>query len=153
MTVTDIPIAELLPHSPPMVLLDRVVLYEDPRLVTGVTIRQGNPFCENGGVPGWIGIEYMAQSVAAHAGIQAHLRGDAPKIGFLLGTRKYECSVDRFPLQSNLEIVVEPLFVEPELGAFSCRIEMGRLVATATINVFQPEEAKLAEMILGQPSK
>lgn len=153
MSIADIPIAELMPHAPPMVLLDRVISYEHPKLITGLTVRRGIPFCGNEGVPGWIGIEYMAQSVAVHAGIEAYSKGISPRVGFLLGTRKYDCSVARFPLEADLEIVVEPLFVEPELGAFSCKIMMGRLVASATINVFQPEETKLADMLSGRAPK
>ena len=88
-----------------MVLLDRVVSFEDENLVTEVTIREDTLFCEAGGVPGWIGVEYMAQAVAAHAGAHARLAGNPPAIGFLLGTRSYECSVSQFSLGETLTVL------------------------------------------------
>ncbi len=145
MDIARMPIVEFLPMKPPMVFLDRILSYEGSKLVTEVNIRPGIPYCEGDGVPAWIGIEYMAQTVAAHAGVQARLRGDAPSIGFLLGTRAYQSSVNRFLLGENLEIHVEPLFREEGLAAFSCSIEIAEPVATATVNVYQPEKESLAD--------
>jgi predicted hotdog family 3-hydroxylacyl-ACP dehydratase len=96
-------------------------------------------FCSDAGVPGWVGIEYMAQAVAAHAGYQARLDGESPAIGYLLGTRAYRCSIPAFPVGETLRIHIESLFVEMGLGAFACHIDMGETVATAKINVYQPE--------------
>lgn len=136
-----------------MVLLDRVVSFEDENLVTEVTIREDTLFCEAEGVPGWIGIEYMAQAVAAHAGAHARLAGNPPAIGFLLGTRSYECSVSQFSLGETLTVFVEPLFSESGLGAFSCRIETDHLIASATINVYQPDENSLDDFWAGRVSR
>lgn len=138
MDVANIPVRELLPHEPPMVLLDKVISCEGSSLVAEVVISRESMFCDESGVPGWVGIEYMAQSVAAHAGALARERGDEPAIGYLLGTRSYKSAVSAFPIGSLLTIVVEPLFVEIGLGAFACRIDMGGTVAEATINVYQP---------------
>ena len=44
-----------------------------------------------------------------------------------------------FPLGATLRISVESLFVEMGLGAFACRIDIGETVASATINVYQPD--------------
>ena len=140
MRIADTPVSELIPHDPPMVLLDRVLSCDETALVAQIEIRPGLPFCESDGVPAWVGIEYMAQSVAAHAGVQARARGDSPSIGFLLGTRAYKSSVSVFPKGSKLQIMVEKLFTDSGLAAFSYRIEMDGTVATATINAYQPEE-------------
>lgn len=136
-----------------MVLLDRVVSFEESKLVTEIFIRQGIPFYEVDGVPGWIGIEYMAQSVAAHAGAEARLVGETPSIGFLLGTRAYECSVDQFSLGETLTVFVEPLFRDSGLGAFSCRIDTNRPVASATINVYHPDKNSLADFWADRKSR
>jgi predicted hotdog family 3-hydroxylacyl-ACP dehydratase len=150
MNFTDIPIVELLPMKPPMVFLDRVLSYDDPRLVTGLEVRPGIPFFETDGVPAWVGIEYMAQSVAAHAGVKARLRGEPPLIGFLLGTRAYKCDVSQFTEGENLKINVEPLFSEEGLGAFACSIETDRPLASATVNVYQPDKERLADFWAGK---
>ncbi len=138
MDVRDIPVRELLPHEPPMVLLDRAVSFEDATLIAEVDVRADSIFCQDDGVPGWVGIEYMAQAVAAHSGCQARLEGKPPSIGYLLGTRSYECALTAFPVGKTLQVHVESLYTEMGLGAFACRIGLGETVASATINVYQP---------------
>ena len=153
MNFADIPVRELLPHEPPMVFLDRVVSYEETKLITEITVRRDSPICEDDGVPGWVGIEYMAQCVAAHAGAQGRLRGEPPLLGFLLGTRAYKCSVSHFSLGETLTVSAEKLFSESGLGAFSCSIEIGSPVATATINVYQPDKDSLNDFWAGKLSR
>ncbi len=139
MELAQIPVEELLPHDPPMVLLDRVTSFDESTLTAEVEIRADSMFGRDEGVPGWVGIEYMAQAVAAHAGYKARLDGGEPEIGYLLGTRAYKCSVPAFPVGATLQVHIESLFVEMGLGAFDCRIDMGETIATAKINVYQPE--------------
>jgi 3-oxoacyl-[acyl-carrier-protein] synthase-1 len=153
MDVTNIPVRELLPHDPPMVLLDRVIACAESSLVAEVVIKPESMFCNESGVPAWVGIEYMAQSVAAHAGAMARQRGGTPVIGYLLGTRSYKSAVSEFPIGASLKIVVEPLFVEMGLGAFACRIDMGETVAEATINVYQPDDDSLEDVDSGTISQ
>lgn len=140
MDVTTIPVGDLLPHEAPMVLLDRVQSFDGLTLVAEVTIRPDSMFCTEIGVPAWIGIEYMAQAVAAHAGIEGLQCGKAPAIGYLLGTRSYRSEVDTFAIGTRLTVHVEVLFVEHSLGAFACRIDTDRTIASATINVYQPTD-------------
>ena len=152
MSIRDIPVSELLPHDPPMVLLDRAVSYTESELVAEVDIRPDSVLCEADGVPGWVGIEYMAQAVAAHAGFQGRLAGEPPKIGYLLGTRSYQSSLAVFPLGVTLKVHIEALFVEMGLGAFSCRIELDDVIATATINVYQPTDDSVENIDSGRIS-
>ncbi len=140
MDVANIPVRDLLPHDPPMVLLDKVLSCAESSLVAEVVIKPESLFCDESGVPAWVGIEYMAQSVAAHAGALARQRGGEPVIGYLLGTRSYKSAVSEFPIGASLKIEVESLYVEMGLGAFACRIDMGGTVAEATINVYQPDD-------------
>jgi len=153
MDLSDIPIRELVPHDPPMALLDRVLSWEDSTLVAEVDVGPESVLCEKGGVPGWVGIEYMAQAVAAHAGYRARQKGEQPAIGYLLGTRSYQCSVPFFPLGETLTIHVEALYVEMGLGAFACRIEMNGDVATATINVYEPPDDSVESIDSGKISR
>ena len=133
-------IRSLVPHAGPMVLLDRVISVDEDSLCAEVGIRSDTLFCGPDGVGAWIGIEYMAQAIAAWAGYTAHLRGEPVKLGFLLGTKRYECSRPIFVLGSVLRVHVQRVFQnENGLGSFECRIDdtQGRL-ATATVTVFQP---------------
>ncbi|WP_338765268.1 hotdog family protein [Massilia sp. METH4] len=135
------PIADLLPHSGKMVLLDAVVSAGDDDLCAEVTIRPDSMFSDGSAVGAWVGIEYMAQAIAAHAGWLALRRGDPVKVGFLLGSRKYEAKVPAFAAGSVLRVHAHrALQGENGLGAFECRIEQGGgTVATATVTVYQPE--------------
>jgi len=139
-------IGELVPHSGAMVLLDRVLSADAENLCAEVAIHAGSVFYDapSAGVGSWVGIEYMAQAIAAHAGYLARLAGAPVKIGFLLGARRYEAQLPLFVDGSVLQVhVQQALQGENGLGAFECRIEMaGAVLAQATITVFQPEDAK-----------
>ena len=133
-------IRSLVPHAGPMVLLDRVVSADADNLLAEVRIRSDSLFCNADGVGVWVGIEYMAQAIGAWAGYTAQLRGEPVKLGFLLGTRRYECIRPIFLLGSVLQVCIRRTFQQENgLGSFECHIdnEQGR-VATATVTVFQP---------------
>ena len=83
-------IRSLVPHAGAMLLLDRVVSADADNLLAEVRIRSDSLFCNGDGVGVWVGIEYMAQAIAAWAGYIARSRGEPVKLGFLLGTRRYE---------------------------------------------------------------
>jgi predicted hotdog family 3-hydroxylacyl-ACP dehydratase len=136
-------IRSLIPHSGAMVLVDRVIAVDEESLCAEVRIRPDSLFCIASGVGAWIGVEYMAQTIAAFAGYTAYLRGEPVKPGFLLGTRRYECTRAMFTLGSLLQVHVRRVLQsESGLGSFECRIEDGKeQVATATLTVLQPVNA------------
>jgi predicted hotdog family 3-hydroxylacyl-ACP dehydratase len=105
-------------------------------------------FCQQQGVGAWIGVEYMAQAIAAHAGYMARLNGSQVKIGFLLGTRRYDCPRPYFTIGSLLQVHIRRILqAENGFGAFECRIDdmtiaaNAAMAAVATITVFQPDNA------------
>lgn len=139
---SEYPIEELVPHSGRMSLLTRVVEYGDEWLIAEVDITPSSMFCDDQGVPAWVGLEYLAQAIAAYAGLQERLTGGSPKIGFLVGTRKYICSNDYFPINSTLSIKVsQNLKAENGLCVFDCELLSSECEASARLNVFQPEDA------------
>jgi predicted hotdog family 3-hydroxylacyl-ACP dehydratase len=141
-----IPLAELLPHGPESTLLDRLVAYDERKSMAVVEIRSDSAFFAGDGVPAWVGIEYMAQAVAAHAGFEARQRGEPPAVGFLLGTRSYDNRVPAFPAGSRLMVTVEPLSIEGALAAFRCTIALDDVVAEAVVNTYRPGAAELARL-------
>lgn len=142
-------IRTLVPHAGRMVLLDRVIAVDEDSLCAEVTIREDSLFCGPDAVGAWVGIEYMAQAIAAHAGHAARLKGEPVKIGFLLGTRRYECARPSFPLGSVLRVKVRSLLIADNgLGSFECCIEDAQgEAATATVSVFSP--ANVEEFLNG----
>ena len=130
----------LLPHSGTMVLLDRVISADENSLCAEVTIQPGSLFYSDGGVGAWVGLEYMAQAIGAYAGYRARLRGEPIKIGFLLGTRRYESRRPVFSQGSVLKVYIKRVLESDNgLASFDCRIddESGE-IANASVTVFQP---------------
>jgi predicted hotdog family 3-hydroxylacyl-ACP dehydratase len=136
----------LVPHSGAMSLLGSLLAVDDETLSAEVVIGPDTMFCNGGEVGAWVGVEYMAQAVAAHAGHAALQRGMPVRVGFLLGTRRYVCAVPAFASGSTLHIHVRrALQGENGLGAFDCRIEDaadGAELASATITVYQPDNVE-----------
>ena len=90
-------LAELVPHAGDMLLIDDILACDESGIETRLVVRPGLFTDAAGALPAWIGVELMAQSVAAFAGCQARRRGEAPALGFLLGTRQFACDVPAFP--------------------------------------------------------
>ena len=144
MTLPDI--RDLMPHSGPMILLDRLVAADDESLCAEVRVRANSLFLVDGAIGGWVGLEYMAQAIGAFAGYRSRLRGEPVRIGYLLGTRHYECKQPSFALGSRLEIYVKRVLQSQDgLAAFDCRIddETG-VIASANVTVFQSADGDKA---------
>jgi predicted hotdog family 3-hydroxylacyl-ACP dehydratase len=143
----DVPyrIDEIVPHSSRMSLLDELVRYNRDQIVVAVNISERSQFFEASlGVPAYVGIEYMAQAVAAFAGIEEVQRGRRPKIGLLLGSRRYTCSVAYFAPESRLEIVANMRFRdESNLVGLVCEINSGgALIASADLKAVLPDDVR-----------
>lgn len=139
-------ITALLPHSGTMVLLDQLIQADAEQLVAGVQIGADSMFLQDAEVGAWVGIEYMAQAIAAWAGYQARQRGEPVKIGFLLGARRYDCRVPAFTMGQQLQVTARMLLqADNGLGSFACTIHdvhTKEELAQATVSVFQPHDAK-----------
>ena len=133
-------LAELLPHAGDMILLDRIDQCDDERIVTELQVRDGGLFNQSdGSYPAWLGVELMAQSIASYAGVQAKRKGNAVELGFLLGTRKYQCNVDRFPLGAPLQIeAIRSLEDDSGMGVFECYLRGADIYVEARLNVYRP---------------
>ena len=134
-------IASLVPHAEPMLLVDRVIAADAENCSTEVHIRDDSLFCVNGAVGAHVGLEYMAQTIAAHAGYLAHLEGSPVKPGMLLGTRSFQSTTPAFRSGTTLRIHVRRLFVADNgLGSYACKIDdMENGLAEAVLTVFHSE--------------
>lgn len=140
-------LADMVPHRPPMLLLDEALAADAESAVARLTIRADSAFFDGaeGGVPAWVGIEYMAQTVAVWLGRQQLDKGQPVNIAFLLGSRRFVSDVPLFPLGSVLTVTARMLYSEENaLGAFACRIEGdsragARFEVTARLNAFRPD--------------
>ncbi len=134
---------QLLPHDHPMILLSRFIGADENSVYTEVDISSGSPFyqAELQAVPAYVGLEYMAQTIACYAGAKALAEGGAVKIGFLLGCRKYAPTISHFAAGTVLQLKAEQLVTEDSgLSVFLCEISAnGTVLVQANLNVFQPE--------------
>ncbi|MFD2640608.1 hotdog family protein [Pseudomonas japonica] len=137
------PLAELLPHAGDMILIDGIESFDEEQIHTHLTVRPGGLFNRpDGSLPAWVGIELMAQTVAAYAGCRARQQGKPVELGFLLGTRKFECDVEYFPAGAHLRLhALRSLEDDNGMGVFECHLYGPGLHATARLNVFRPPQA------------
>ncbi|MCO8310435.1 hotdog family protein [Pseudomonas mandelii] len=137
------PLAELLPHAGDMILIEQILSFDEDQIHTRLIVKPGGLFNRpDGSLPAWVGIELMAQSVAAYAGCHARQKGNAVELGFLLGTRKFECNVEHFPAGTELTIHgIRSLEDDNGMGVFECHLTAPGIHATARLNVFRPPQA------------
>lgn len=133
-----IDVADLIPHSGSMVLLDRIIDYDDQGLTAELVVRGDGLLGDDKAVPAWAGIEYMAQAIAAYAGVMARRVGEPIRLGFLLGTRRYNSNVAVFKVGAILTIRVKKIMQDDNLGVFDCRIMGDGVDVAANLNVYQP---------------
>lgn len=132
-------ITELLYHAPPMILIDRVETYDEETVTSLVEITAGSPFMDGDAVPAYVGIEYMAQSIAAYSGIKARNAGENPRIGYLIGSRNLALGCPGFEIGDKLHVNVHLVYDEAPMAVFDCTIHRAeKLVAEARLNVYQP---------------
>lgn len=137
------PIDTLLPHRPPMLLIDSVHAHDAESICVQATPDAQAWYADaHGNMPIHIVIELMAQAIAAHEALTRRLSGLPPAPGVLLGTRRLEASVAS--LQAGVPVFVHASCVlrdDSGNGAYDCRVDTdGQTLANATIKVHQPTD-------------
>lgn len=138
----DWPIAGLLPHAGDMILLDAVEAFDAESIEARLQVKPKGLFnLPDGSLPAWIGVEIMAQTVAAFAGCQARQAGLPVELGFLLGTRSFQCNVAHIPAGGLLRVrALRSLQDDNGMGVFECHLDGPGIHAEARLNVFRPPE-------------
>jgi len=138
---------EVLPHAAPMVLISSIESYDLDKcsLASIVNVSKDDIFFDRNldGVPPYVALEYMAQTIGCFAGILERQRGIAPKVGFIVGTRSMTTYVDRFCNNESYRISVKQLFLDDGLASFDCSVhrkETSQCCSKAIVNVYLPED-------------
>lgn len=138
------PIEKLVPHARPMLLLDRVAEITDTWIECEVTLTPTSEFCVDGRVGAWVGLEYMAQTVAALAGAQGLDTGHNIRVGLLLGTRSFTAAVPYFEVGVTLRVRATEVVFDPQgLSVVDCALRdaaTGRELAQAGLTVYQVDD-------------
>lgn len=140
--MTDLPpITELIPHRGAMLLIARLVsVTHDYALAEAKTGGDHVFFREGKGIPAYIGLEMMAQTVCAWDGYWRRQTASGPAIGFLLGCRRYATARPYFFEQETLCVEAIPMLADSDMGSFRCRIHTpdGQELASSTISAYRP---------------
>lgn len=142
MDVADIPVRELLLQRHEMLLIERVLAFDATSVEASVRLPPAHPLAEPRGIPSWVGIELMAQAVSAFSALELRARGQPPRIGLLLGTRRYDARLPFFPANIPLHVRASlALRDDSGLGVFDCTIHAaGRLLAEARVKGQMPAD-------------
>ncbi len=135
------PIEEVLQHRGSMLFIDRLVEFNNESSIAEYSPRSEAWYVnEQGDMPAWMGIELMAQAVAAHVGMFKRTENKPQKNGVLVGTRRYNSIVPSFFAGTPLQITVLMTYQDISgLAAYDCSINCdGNILATATLKVFEP---------------
>ncbi len=145
-------IDDLIAHRPPLRLLDRVIAVSEKTILAETIVRSDNVFFVPGeGLPAYVGLEMMAQAIAAIDGMKCHNRGEQPKIGFLLGCRRYVSRLAALQEGARLSISAEVVFQDNAMFAFDCRIDHdGEELVSANLKVYAPADP--LAFLGGQPA-
>jgi predicted hotdog family 3-hydroxylacyl-ACP dehydratase len=129
-------VAELVPHEPPMLLIDELLAWSPEQARVRAQVRAGSPFVEAGRAPALVLVELMAQAVAAASGMARRQTGAPPVRGVLLGTRELELMIDELAVGDALTIDVARQLDDGTVARYACSVERaGRIIARAELNV------------------
>lgn len=143
MTLRDI--HTLLPHQPPMVLLDAVTAYGEDWIECTVTPVRDGLFARDGVVPNLVALEYMAQAIGALAGIRNLRKGGAPRVGYLIGARYLTLHANELHVGETLTVRARSVWQEARAGQFECHVLRGSTpVADGSLTVYEPPLEELS---------
>jgi predicted hotdog family 3-hydroxylacyl-ACP dehydratase len=132
----------LLPHGGDMRLVDELVSHGEGEAHVRVRLTDSHPFLdEDRQVPAWLGLEMMAQAVAAWSGERGRAAGEPPRMGYLLACRSFDAEVPGFAVPATLDIHMHELMRQDNgFGSYSGEIQLdGRPVARGKLSVMESE--------------
>jgi predicted hotdog family 3-hydroxylacyl-ACP dehydratase len=138
-------LVDVVPHRPPMLLLDEVVAWDGMHVECRVVLRDDSPFVDAGRVASTLAIEYMAQCIAVFVGLEAYQRGEPVRLGYLVGARDISLPPDGFRVGDVLIVKAAPIWGGETIGSFQCEVDrVGEVVARGSLNVYRGELRELA---------
>lgn len=134
------PVAELLPHAPPALLLTEVLAGGAGAILCAGIIPGDHPLAAGGEVPGFLAIELGAQAAAALEAL-ARPAGGRPRIGYLVGVRDAHLPA-RLPTGCTLHVTALPAGGAAALAVYDIQVAQegaAEPLATGTISTFLAE--------------
>ncbi|PCC74810.1 Predicted 3-hydroxylacyl-ACP dehydratase, HotDog domain [Nannocystis exedens] len=129
------PVAELVPQRPPMLLLDEVVAADDDGITCAAVVRPDNLFLAGGRVHASVLLEYMAQAIAAFAGLRARVDHQPPALGLIAACRNLELHAEHLAVGDPLQIVATRVFAGAMAEYRAAVTRHGQPLAEAVLSV------------------
>lgn len=122
-------IGKLIPQKLPFVMVDKLLHFEEKKVVGGLTISEENIFTQNNSftAPGLI--EHMAQTIALYTGYQFFLKKENPPTGYIGSIKKaeiFELPTLGMELKTTVNILHEIMGVTLVTAETECN---GRVIA------------------------
>ena len=130
------PVAELVPHGPPMLAVDELLECEPGRALARLVIRE-RPFARDGRVESVALIELMSQVVAACLGAEAKSEGGAVRVGMVVACKEMVLARPSVAVGEELLVRVERRQGTDQVSQFEteARDKDGALVAQASLTL------------------
>lgn len=129
-------VLDLLPHRPPMVMVDAVRGPVPEGFSAALTVKEDNIFCKGGYLlePGII--EHAAQTAAAMSGYQAAAQGLPPSVGYLAEIKTFR--IERLPkVGETLETTVLEMASALGMSLISATVTIdGSIIAQGQLKIF-----------------
>ena len=130
------PVAELVPHTPPMLAVDELLECEPGRALARLVVRE-RPFARDGRVETLVLLEPMAQVVAACLGHEATREGGSVRVGMVVACKEMVLARPTVAVGEELLVRVERRQGTDQVSQFEteARDASGALVARASLTL------------------
>ncbi|MGI9323821.1 MAG: hypothetical protein ACR2PZ_01285 [Pseudomonadales bacterium] len=152
--LSDLEITDLLPHRPPMLLLDQVLAAREQELWCRIDLTEHSTFAEADGIPSNLALEYLAQTAAALLGLRAKTEVEnaaPPAPGMLIGCSKLHSAIAFFPPACSLVAWVQLSSALPTQFTGLIRVR-GEVAVFAPAQLDALETAELTEQWPVEPA-
>jgi predicted hotdog family 3-hydroxylacyl-ACP dehydratase len=135
------PIAELVPHAPPMLAVDELLECAPGRAVGRLVVREGR-FTRDGRLDSVVLLESMSQVVAACLGYEATREGGAVRVGMVIACRELVLQRPSVAVGEELTLRVRRTQGTDAVSQFETETldAGGALVARATLTLVHGEQ-------------
>jgi len=132
------PVAELLPHRPPLLWVDEVIAPQGDDVHCRLTLRDEHVFARDGVVEPVVSVEWMAQTVGALVGLYDRDKSLAPRPGDLIAIPEAQFFVAEFAVGDVLDLHARRAWGDSTLASFEAQVvRAGVLVARAQLSVYR----------------
>ncbi|MFT7579361.1 MAG: putative hotdog family 3-hydroxylacyl-ACP dehydratase [Myxococcota bacterium] len=136
-------IADLVPHGPPMLMLDALVNWSPGLAECRLTVSAETPFVTDNAVGASLTLEFMAQAVAACLGYEAYQGGAGVRVGMIIGVRQMTMAVESIAVGTTLSVFAKRLRGNETLSRFEGEVidqATRASLATASMTLYHAEK-------------